>query len=216
MLPNDLLDDSVTLDAFLDYLTRSHMDEIERRTVPTGEVRMMEDESKPGKIRGYAARFNAMSEPMWGFRERILPGAFAGVLKDDVRALFNHSPDSVLGRTASGTLRIGEDDQGLWYEIDLPDTTLGRDLAELVRRGDVSQSSFGFTVLDDERKIEDGEYVRVIKAVKRLYDVSPVTYPAYTQTTAKVRSWAQGTTNNQPFDAGLARRRLDLIELEED
>lgn len=145
-------------------------------------------------VTGYAAVFNALSEEMWGFRERIDPAAFDSADMSDTRALFNHDPNMLLARTSSGTLKLEVDDKGLRYSFELPDTTAGRDLGELLRRGDVTQSSFGFTISDDEweeRKNDDGEVeevTRVIKKVKRLYDVSPVTYPAYPDTSVALRS----------------------------
>src|SRR5262249_31979044 len=114
--------------------------------------------SGPGTIVGYAAVFYSATDPGteyvladWSDEcvvEQIAPGAFDRALKDqdDVRALFNHNADYVLGRTASGTLRMTEDDKGLRYEADLPDTTVARDLAAMVERGDINGSSFAFAV----------------------------------------------------------------------
>jgi uncharacterized protein len=196
---------------------------MERRT-SRDAVRMMDGDEDDGKklrtIRGYAAKFNVPSEEMGGFVERIEPGAFSEALKDpnlDVRALFNHEPSRILGRTTAGTLRVGEDNVGLWYEIDPPDTQTGNEVVALIQRGDINQSSFGFTVLDDDRNIEDGVFTRVIKRVGKLFDVSPVTYPAYTQTTAEVRAWASAEQRQETGeDYGVRRRMLDLIELEEE
>src|SRR5690606_29136668 len=101
-------------------------------------------------ISGHAAVFDTLSEPMWGFREKIAPGAFDDVLEDDVRALFNHDPNFILGRTRSGTLKIAVDMRGLQYEIDPPDTQPARDLIVSMERGDVSQSSFAFIVAEDD------------------------------------------------------------------
>jgi HK97 family phage prohead protease len=140
-------------------------------------------------LRGYAAKFGVLSEPMWGFREKIASGAFDSVMEDDVRALFNHDPNHVLGRSNSGTLRLQQDEMGLQYEVDLPDTQAARDLMVSIKRGDVSQSSFAFTVAqDDWTESDDGLVTRTILAFKRLYDVSPVTYPAYPDATVGVRS----------------------------
>src|SRR5262245_51420470 len=101
-------------------------------------------------IRGYAYVFNALSHDLGGFRERIDPGAGLESLRSaDIVATFNHDPDKPLGRTGNG-LRVGEDDTGGWYEIDLPDTSAGRDVAELVTRGILRGSSFSFT-LDDHQ-----------------------------------------------------------------
>jgi len=165
--------------------------EIERR-IHSGsgiEVRKGGNDGTLMTLRGYAAKFEVMSEPMYGFRETIARGAFADVLADDVRALFNHDPNQVLGRSVAGTLRVAQDDTGLYYEVDLPDTQAARDLLTSVKRGDVSQSSFAFTVDKDEwREDDEGRVIRTIEKVKRLYDVSPVTYPAYPDATVGMRS----------------------------
>ncbi|MER5638430.1 HK97 family phage prohead protease [Kitasatospora sp. NPDC002227] len=145
-------------------------------------------------MRGYAYRFNELSLNLGGFRERILPGAGADSLQSrDVFATFNHNNDNVLGRQAAGTLRTGEDSEGGWYEIDLPNTTVGRDLAELLRRGDVNGSSFTFRVRADgqRRATEDdpetGLPVREITAMD-VIEVGPVLNPAYPTTDAALRS----------------------------
>lgn len=143
----------------------------------------------PG-LSGYAALFGSVTEIAGLFKEQIAPGAFReAVGRDDVRALFNHDANFVLGRSTSGTLRLVEDDRGLRYDVDVPETTWARDLMVSVGRGDVSQSSFAFEVTDEEWNYGTrGEMpVRTIKAV-RLYDVSPVTYPAYTATTVSARA----------------------------
>ena len=163
--------------------------EIERRNVELLEFRLVKDE-KQAKITGHAAMFNKLSEPLPGFREKIAPGAFAKSIKaDDIRALFNHDANYVLGRNKAGTLRLTEDDQGLAIEIDPPDTQWARDLQESIRRGDISQMSFGFVVISDAWQQNKGkEAVRTLQEVK-LFDVSPVTYPAYPQTSVKVRDY---------------------------
>lgn len=151
---------------------------IERRFTPwNGEVRA--DSDSP-VIAGHAAVFNKLSQNLGGFVEQVAPGAFAKTLQEaDVRALFNHEPNLVLGRNKSGTLRMAEDNIGLFYELDVPDTTVGRDLVYLMRRGDISQSSFAFRVIEDEWGLTEQEFpLRTLREVA-LYDVSPVTYPAY-------------------------------------
>lgn len=166
------------------------INEIERRLL-CREVRFDETGAKP-VIRGYAAMFNNLSEDLGGFREQISTGAFADAVgSSDVRALVNHDPNLVLGRSKSGTLTMREDVNGLYVEISPPDTQASRDLMELMRRGDVNQMSFAFTVAkEDQAWTRDGTgpWLRTIKKVNRLYDVSVVTYPAYPQTTAAVRA----------------------------
>lgn len=171
------------------------MTDIERRIHNAGpiEIRKAADGDKPSPVtlRGYAAKFDVLSEPMYGFREQIASGAFSGCLEDDVRALFNHDANHVLGRTLSGTLRIAQDNTGLYYEVDLPDTQAARDLVVSIERGDVSQSSFAFRVApngDTWDENEDGIIIRTITKFARLYDVSPVTYPAYQDATVGMRS----------------------------
>jgi len=144
-------------------------------------------------VTGYAAIFNSASEDM-GFIEIIEPGAFRNAIpKSDVRALFNHDPNYVFARTASGTLKVEEDATGLRYEFDVPDTTFGNDFLVMLQRGDVNQSSFAFSVKEqawESLKLPSGEmqYTRRIKEVEELYDVSPVTYPAYADTSVAKRS----------------------------
>jgi uncharacterized protein len=158
------------------------------------ELRQVPD--KPPVIRGYAARFNSPSLPIGDmfhglFTERIMPGAFSkSIQKDDVRALVNHDANQLLGRTKSGTLTLREDSDGLYYEIHPPDTSAARDVIESIKRGDMDGSSFGFSVPeggDNWVKGEDGKQLREVREVK-LYDISPVTYPAYPSTSVAMRS----------------------------
>jgi len=167
--------------------------EVERRAVPA-ELRA---DPTGKKIQGYAALFGSLSEvlqseDLGGFREILLPGCFRSALAGaDVRALFNHDANMILGRTAAGTLRLKEDTRGLAFEIDLPDTQAARDLMVSMKRGDVNQCSFGFNVAeggDTWRKNSAGVWIRSIKKIEKLYDVSPVTFPAYQETSCAVRS----------------------------
>ena len=163
------------------------MENRERRTFEIPELRIADEGDGP-RVTGYAAVFDQWSENLGGFREKIEPGAFAGAVGGDVRALWNHNADYVLGRTASGTLRLSEDDHGLAFEVDPPDAQWARDALATMRRGDVNQMSFGFeTVRDHWEQGEDGEAKRTLLEV-RLHDVSPVTFPAYPQTNAQVRA----------------------------
>lgn len=169
--------------------------ELEKRHLPF-EVRVERRDDGKVIIRGHAAVFGQLSEDLGGFREQIAPGAFAEALQtDDVRALWNHNPDFILGRNRSNTLVMSEDSRGLAIEIDPPDTQTVRDLVIVpMERGDVSQMSFAFSVRpggQDWAKDDEGRVVRTLKKL-RLYDVSPVTYPAYPQT-----------------DVSVARRSLD-------
>jgi len=142
-----------------------------------------------GKVaRGYAAMFNSEADIGGYFREIIAPGAFTETLKSaDVRALIDHDTGRVIGRTASGTLRLSEDDKGLSVEIDLPDTTDGRDLAVQLERGDISGMSFGFIVRHDEWDETSDPPTRTIHAMD-LREVSAVAFPAYGDTQIALRS----------------------------
>ena len=158
----------------------------EIRSFEIAELRVDQEDGKP-RIRGYAAVFDKWSEPIMGlFKEKISADAFSkAIAKDDVRALFNHDPNYVLWRTKNGTLTLQEDKKGLYMEADPPDTQWARDLQISIGRGDITQMSFAFEVDEDEWNTDYTE--RNIKSFKRLYDVSPVTFPAYPQTSVKVR-----------------------------
>jgi HK97 family phage prohead protease len=141
-----------------------------------------------GRITGHAAVFDSLSRDLGGFKERIRAGAFDDTLTDDVRALFNHDPNYVLGRSSAGTLSLAVDKRGLVFDIKPPATTWARDLLVSIRRGDIDQASFAFNALDESWEKLDGEPVRELRKLK-LIDVSPVTYPAYDQTDVATRSF---------------------------
>lgn len=168
--------------------------DIEKR-MHLGDLTVERRDGDLPKIRGYAAVFNNLSDDLGGFREQITAGAFADAIgRDDVRALVNHDPNLVLGRNRSGTLIMREDANGLAVEITPPDTQAARDLVALMERGDVSQMSFAFTVSKDDQSWErtgTGPWIRTIRKVQRLFDVSVVTYPAYPSTSAAMRALEQ-------------------------
>lgn len=156
----------------------------ERRFMPT-EFETRAD-GKTLVIEGYAYKFHARSQNLGGFVETILPGAGAeSAGSDDIRALFNHDSSLILGRNASGTLRVGEDETGLFYEVtaDMRQSYV-QDLAVALERGDVTQSSFSFQALDTDWSLTEDDFP--LRSVKKmaLFDVSPVTYPAYTASTS--------------------------------
>ncbi len=158
-------------------------------------VNVTRRENQPAMITGYAAVFFRASDPgteyeLWdGFRERIMPGAFDRAIREqhDARALFNHGRDHLLGRVSARTLRLSVDATGLRYEIDVPDTTIGRDTLVSIDRGDLSGSSFAF-VPTRTVWVEEGDVLIAQVEDLDLYDVGPVTFPAYESTSASVRS----------------------------
>lgn len=159
---------------------------IERRYLPTEfEFRA---EGNRLVIEGYAYRFHKRSQNLGGFVEQILPGAGEESAKaDDIRALFNHDSNLILGRNTSGTLRVGEDSEGLLYEIDGDiRQSYVQDLMIALERGDVNQSSFGFRAIDTDWGFTEDEFPLRSVVKMSLFDVSPVTFPAYTSSTSGV------------------------------
>lgn len=186
-------------------------EDLERRVFLMREMRVAQDGDKP-KITGYAAVFNELSEDLGGWYERIAPGAFTETLKNaDVRALFNHDPNYVLGRSKSGTLDLEEDATGLAIEIDPPDTQWANDLLVSMKRGDVDQMSFAFRTVKDNWGTAGEQIIRTLEQVE-LWDVSPVTYPAYPQTSAQVRAMAAKYRENQPGHAQEGQSGSDEIK----
>ena len=142
-------------------------------------------------VTGYAIVFNSDSNDLGGFTERINPDALTGVVeKSDVLCLLNHNEDrGVLARSnkGEGSLTLEIDEIGLKYSFEAPNTALGDELLEGLRRGDISTSSFAFTVEKDSwSKNEDGSYLRTINSISELFDVSPVYRAAYDATSVKV------------------------------
>ena len=167
------------------------MSNIERRIFKTSDLRVADAAGKR-TISGYAAVFDEKSDLLGGwFTEVIRPGAFTATLRTaDVRCLFNHDPNLVLGRNKAATLTLREDSRGLFMECELPDTTLAKDLAESIRRKDVNQQSFAFRTVKDRWTYSDDYKEPAFRELLEveLYDVSPVTYPAYQGTDVGVRS----------------------------
>jgi hypothetical protein len=157
----------------------------EQRTV---DVDVESIDTKGRTAHGYAAMYDVLSEDLGGFREKIAAGAFSGVLDADVRALLNHDANEILGRTKSGTLRLFDEERGLRFELDLPDSPTGNNVREAIGRGDIDGASFRF-VIDEESW--DGD-VRTVKTVKELQDITLATYPAYPAASVELR-----TRNNE-------------------
>jgi HK97 family phage prohead protease len=149
-------------------------------------------------IVGHAAVFDKDSEDFGGWIERIAPGAFDDVLEDDAIVAFNHDPNQVIGRNGKNTI-LTVDKTGLRYVVKLPDTTLARDLKQLIKDGIITQSSFAFTVRDQQwEHFKNKASIRTIVKVNRLYDVAPVTYPAYPDTTVAARALQNKPTEDLP------------------
>lgn len=173
---------SVCLKQWRDSRSSSAKQEYRRYVVP-GDCFSME---KGKRIVGHASVFNTLSEDRGGYFVMISPGSFLSSIKtDDVRALFNHDPNYVLGRTKSGTLKLSEDTHGLAISVDLPDTSFARDLSVLMERGDISQMSFGGIIRSETRHDDKESTIYVVKEFQ-LWDISPVTYPAFDVATCKV------------------------------
>jgi HK97 family phage prohead protease len=152
--------------------------------------------SEDNVVEGYAVKFGTPSEDM-GFIETIDRRAFDGVDLSDVRLFLQHDENKLLARTKSNTLKLTLDDVGLHFRALLPNTTLGKDTLEMVRRGDLSNCSFGFTVAKDSWSKKDGVNRRSIDKIKRMFEISLVSIPAYSDT-----------------DVALAKRSLQQAELD--
>lgn len=173
------------------------MADIERRVYPA-EVRA--DGDGP-MISGYSAMFGKESQDLGGFIEKIARGAFAKTIRENpnIMALFNHNANNVLGRTGNGTLRLEENRVGLRMEVDLPDTQTAKEVRELIARGDITGQSFAFETLRDSWEYPDGDKpIRTLQEV-RLFDVGPVTFPAYqdTKVSARALDMINGTPHSE-------------------
>jgi hypothetical protein len=196
---------------------------IERRFFCT-ELRA-ESQGDETAIVGYAAKFNTVSHDLGGFREKIAPGAFTRTLREnaDVRCLMNHNPSLIMGRTKSGTLTLSEDNVGLRFRSVLPDTQAARDLHTLVKRGDIDECSFGFTVAangqnwteEKSRDNSDWYAMRTLTDVD-LLDVSAVTYPAYPNTQVGARAMFPDVDVEKELHAKVAEMRSAYEKREED
>ena len=191
------------------------MPEIERRYATGIELR--EAEGEPARLIGHAAVFNSPAVIAGMFREQIASGAFARAIKEkqDVRALINHDPSKIIGRTSAGTLSLSEDRKGLQFSIDLPATADGRDIRESVKRGDVTGMSFSFANQTERWETgKDGELDLRTLLDMDIVDVSPVTFPAYPDTDVATRSheaWKAAQvdlTPNHQLRLAIARARL--------
>jgi HK97 family phage prohead protease len=174
----------------------------EERVVHVDDLEFRDGDGKEPVITGHPLKYGVWSEDLGGFRERLMPGSASKTIREsDIRALFNHDPNYVLGRTRSGTLDLSEQVQGVAMRATPPATTWAADLITSMRRGDINQMSFAFTAIRDEWREpkRDGELFERDIAELRMYDVSVVTFPAYVQTDAQVRSVLGGA--GLDFDA---------------
>lgn len=183
-----------------------------RRYVSAVEIRNEGD----GKVAvGDAIVYNKLSKNLGGFVERAMPGcADKSIKEQDVRALYNHDSSALLGRAGSGTLRLESDERALTYAVDLPDTTLGRDVATLLERGDLAGSSFGFRVLHNGDKWEQTEQGFPLRSLHEisLVEISLVPNPAYPDSTSALRSLAEATGRELAEVRSLAEAN-DLMSL---
>ena len=177
---------------------------IETRAADTGRT-----------IFGHAALYNTRTD-LGYITEDIAPGAFDGCMGDDVRCLFNHDPDHILGRSSAGTLRLAKDERGLRFEADMPDSPIGDTVLGAVKRGDISGNSFSFTIAEDAWDYTGEKPHRTFRKVERLYDVGPVTFPAYeaTELSARTLEAAKREEPKPAPDFTHERRRLDLLAAE--
>jgi len=168
--------------------------------------------STSGKLVGYAAVFNHESKDLGNFTESIKPGAFSRSLENpqDILALYDHDQRSVLGRVGAGTLGLREDERGLYFEIDLPLTSVGKDLGVLVDRGDVHGASFAFTVPDGGESWRDlnGKPHRELLDVT-LHEITVTSNPAYADTEVSKRFSSSVDTSSNPY---LPHVRLAYLE----
>lgn len=172
------------------------------------ELRAAKKGSGPGQMCGFAAKYDKLSQDLGGFFEKLAPGCFSDVMDDDTRCLRNHEDDNLLGRTASGTLELMLKKEGLYYCCELPDTQVGRDTAESIRRGDMSGSSFQFRVAMDGATWDfDGPSpLRTVTKLARLYDVAPVTNPAYIDTDVDMRSFQSALESRKAAETERVRK----------
>ncbi len=179
------------------------MKEPERRYIAASELRA---DVESNEIFGYGARFGTYSDNLGFFKEKIRKGAFAKTIKEnDIRSLFNHDPNYLLARTRNGTLELEEDDKGLMFNAKLPDTSYAQDLLVNIQNKNITQNSFGFKTLQDAWS-KDGSKRELIEV--ELFDVGPVTFPAYPQTSVKVRTMM--------YDYGIQYDELAQLMIKQD
>ena len=189
-----------------------------RQTRTRETVFIVREEGGGKRIEGYFAVFGSVYDMGGGITETIDPHAFDETLGDDIRALIDHEPRLVLGRTSANTLRLRVDEHGLWGEIDVnPNDTDAMNLYARVQRGDVTQCSFGFDILEEETEYgpSPGEVRFILKRV-RLYEVSCVTFPAYRETEISARMEQAQTIRKRQAQAWREKRKERLCKWRSD
>ncbi|RZJ19116.1 MAG: HK97 family phage prohead protease [Brevundimonas sp.] len=177
-----------------------------RALVGSLESRSSDDGARVG---GLGITYNSATEIGDSFKEVFAPGAFSGSIASDVLAFFGHDRNRVLGRTTAGTLRLSEDERGVSYEIDLPDTSDGRDLAVSVGRGDIRGTSFGFRAIKETWDDTTEPPTRTIHKAE-LREISPTAQPAYGDTTIALRSLDAARKERRSHNFSHAARRLRM------
>lgn len=192
----------------------------ETRTV-TFEMRAATDESKQKVISGYALEFNTLSDDLGGFRETLSPNCLQNTDLSDVRCLFNHDPNMILGRTGKN-LELTVDQKGLHFTCTLPNRGYADDLYQNIQDGLINQCSFGFVVAEDGAAWSEdgnGDYIRTVTNIAEIFDVSPVSIPAYRQTSVEaaqrsLNTYKEHQTEERNNAIKLAKIKLKLAELE--
>lgn len=164
-------------------------------------------------LAGYASVYGALSLDLGGKTETVAPGAFDRALaENDIRALWSHDERAVLGRTKSNTLKLSSDDRGLWAEVLMPRSAIGEQVAESVRRGDVDGMSIAFYVRQDDWSYPGGKARRTLLDVD-LIEVSFVTFPAYPDTSAMLRSYENWHARQEPVSKVYLNLRSRMLQL---
>ena len=184
--------------------------EMELRTIRAEDIEYREDNEIP-VVGGYVVRWDKLSEEMYGFREKVVKGAFLKSLSEmRVLSFWNHNSDMVLGNTANESLKISEDERGLKFELNLPDTTAGRDARALIKRGDVKGMSFGFRTLREEWDESDPKKITRTLLEVRLYEVSPTPMPAYSSSSVAARSLEDVRNSYEEYHNNRLQRETQL------
>ena len=179
---------------------------MDQRYLPFKNLEFRSDDTENPTIEGYFVVFDDVYAVCPGATESIRAGAFDESINGDVRALYNHNPDLILGRTSAGTLELRQDKKGLWGKITVNKADSdAMNAYERIKRGDVTGASFGFDIEDEDFEREDnGDIHWIIKKVNPLYEISPCTFPAYKATDISARSEQVAELNEQ--------RRQELLK----